>query len=97
MPIAFMMGVEPKDCRIVAELVGTKTFINEFVAYDKLSDLIKNRINDIEPQLSVGFVNCSDLIVYFTYKLKITWIYYENLVTQFTVVLSLALRRLAIL
>ena len=31
-PVAFLMGVEWKDCRIVAELIGTKTFINEFVA-----------------------------------------------------------------
>ncbi|PIK62885.1 putative solute carrier family 28 member 3, partial [Apostichopus japonicus] len=42
-PVAFLMGVEPKDCRIVAELVGLKTFLNEFVAYQKLSEYIKNR------------------------------------------------------
>lgn len=56
MPIAFMMGVEPKDCRIVAELVGAKTFINEFYAYEKLSEYIENRVSGVGPQLSVGFL-----------------------------------------
>ncbi|XP_071825838.1 solute carrier family 28 member 3-like isoform X3 [Apostichopus japonicus] len=53
MPIAFMMGVEPKDCRIVAELVGAKTFINEFYAYEKLSEYIENRVSGTGPQLSI--------------------------------------------
>jgi len=37
------MGVTSADCRKVAELIGTKTFINEFVAYLDLSQLIGNR------------------------------------------------------
>uniref|UniRef100_UPI0037E71CEC solute carrier family 28 member 3-like n=1 Tax=Semicossyphus pulcher TaxID=241346 RepID=UPI0037E71CEC len=43
MPLSFMMGVSWEDSFIVAELVGIKTFINEFVAYQKLSELIKRR------------------------------------------------------
>ncbi|CAG5118720.1 unnamed protein product, partial [Candidula unifasciata] len=42
-PAALFMGTEPDDCRQVAELVGIKTFTNEFIAYQKLSVLIKNR------------------------------------------------------
>ncbi|CAL1526427.1 unnamed protein product [Lymnaea stagnalis] len=42
-PIALFMGTEPEDCRKMAELVGLKTFTNEFIAYEKLSGLIKNR------------------------------------------------------
>ena len=42
-PVAFIMGVEWRDCDVVAELLGIKTFLNEFVAYAKLSDYIKNR------------------------------------------------------
>ncbi|KAK0054280.1 solute carrier family 28 member 3 [Biomphalaria pfeifferi] len=42
-PVAIFMGTEPDDCRQVAELVGVKTFTNEFIAYQKLSVLIKNR------------------------------------------------------
>ncbi|BFY98366.1 hypothetical protein BsWGS_01406 [Bradybaena similaris] len=42
-PAALFMGTEPDDCRQIAELVGIKTFTNEFIAYQKLSVLIKNR------------------------------------------------------
>ena len=37
------MGVEWDDCDVVAELLGTKTFLNEFVAYISLSEYINNR------------------------------------------------------
>ncbi|XP_029296076.1 solute carrier family 28 member 3-like [Cottoperca gobio] len=43
MPLSFMMGVSWEDSFIVAELIGTKTFINEFVAYHKLSEFIVRR------------------------------------------------------
>lgn len=43
MPLSFMMGVSWEDSFIVAELIGMKTFLNEFVAYQKLSELIKRR------------------------------------------------------
>ena len=42
-PVAFILGVEWKDCDVVAELLGIKTFLNEFVAYAKLSEYITNR------------------------------------------------------
>ena len=44
-PIAFIMGVDFDDCRRVAELIGLKTFLNEFVAYVELSKYIKNQQN----------------------------------------------------
>ena len=44
MPLAYLMGVEWKDAGVVAELIGIKTFLNEFIAYDKLSGFIKNRV-----------------------------------------------------
>ncbi|KAK3588268.1 hypothetical protein CHS0354_037060, partial [Potamilus streckersoni] len=37
------MGTAPEDSRKVAELVGIKTFTNEFIAYGALRDLINNR------------------------------------------------------
>lgn len=43
MPLAFMMGVSWEDSFIVAELIGTKTFLNELMAFQKLSKLIKLR------------------------------------------------------
>ncbi|KAM9858619.1 solute carrier family 28 member 3-like [Aulostomus maculatus] len=60
MPLSFMMGVSWEDSFIVAELIGTKTFLNEFVAYQKLSEFIKRRkeggpeyVDDIKQYLSV--------------------------------------------
>ena len=34
-----------QDCRQMASLIGIKTFLNEFVAYDKLGKIIKNSSN----------------------------------------------------
>jgi pyrimidine nucleoside transport protein len=42
-PFAAVMGVNVDDCRKVAQLIGTKTFLNEFVAYQELSVFIDNR------------------------------------------------------
>lgn len=42
-PVALFMGTEPRDCRRIAELVGIKTFTNEFIAYAQLEKLLKNR------------------------------------------------------
>ena len=43
MPITYLMGVEWKDAGVVGELVGIKTFLNEFVAYKELAKYISNR------------------------------------------------------
>uniref|UniRef100_A0A8B9G7C0 Sodium/nucleoside cotransporter n=1 Tax=Amazona collaria TaxID=241587 RepID=A0A8B9G7C0_9PSIT len=43
MPLSFMMGVDWEDSFIVGGLLGYKTFFNEFVAYERLSQLIHNR------------------------------------------------------
>ncbi|XP_030844431.1 solute carrier family 28 member 3 [Strongylocentrotus purpuratus] len=72
MPVAFIMGVEWADCRLVAELIGIKTFVNEFVAYDKLATFIDNRETGAGPTLSerseviatyalCGFANISSI------------------------------------
>ncbi|KAF5891576.1 sodium/nucleoside cotransporter 2-like, partial [Clarias magur] len=44
LPVAFIMGIPFDECRIVAELIGTKLFLNEFIAFRKLSELKQNRI-----------------------------------------------------
>ena len=43
MPFAFIMGVPWKDAFLVAELLGVKSFLNEFIAYKRLAVYIKNR------------------------------------------------------
>ena len=42
-PFALVMGVDFGDCLSVAKLLGIKTFINEFVAYKELGDVIDFR------------------------------------------------------
>ena len=48
------MGVEWEDCDVVAELLGIKTFLNEFVAYASLSGYIKNRQLETGRTISVS-------------------------------------------
>ena len=47
------MGVEWDDCGIVGELLGTKTFANEFIAYVDLSEIIRNGKSGNGPTISV--------------------------------------------
>ncbi len=48
MPVAFMMGVPYEESFTVAELLGVKLFLNEFVAYEQLSELKKNRLDGLD-------------------------------------------------
>ena len=41
-PFAFMMGVAPQDVGIVAQLLGTKTAMNEFLAYIQFEDVLES-------------------------------------------------------
>lgn len=66
MPLSFMMGVSWQDSFIVAELIGLKTFINEFIAYQKLSEFIKRRkaggpeyVGNVKQYISVSLVHNS--------------------------------------
>jgi pyrimidine nucleoside transport protein len=45
-PVAWLMGVDPADCTIVASLLGYKIFANEFVAYERLAFTYKGVISD---------------------------------------------------
>ena len=40
-PLAWVLGVPWRDCGLAGELLGTKMFANEFVAYAQLSEWIK--------------------------------------------------------
>ncbi|XP_074533316.1 sodium/nucleoside cotransporter 1 [Halichoeres trimaculatus] len=48
MPVAFMMGIPYDEAFLVAELIGTKLFLNEFVAYQELSVLKAKRLGGID-------------------------------------------------
>ncbi|XP_014698110.1 sodium/nucleoside cotransporter 1 [Equus asinus] len=47
-PVAFLMGVAWEDCPVVAELLGIKLFLNEFVAYQELSRYKQRRLAGAE-------------------------------------------------
>lgn len=50
-PVAFLMGVAWEDCPVVAELLGTKLFLNEFVAYQELAQYKQRRLAGAEEWL----------------------------------------------
>ncbi|XP_035827892.1 solute carrier family 28 member 3-like [Aplysia californica] len=58
-PLDCMMGVEWEEAGTVAELLGVETFLNESLAYDKLSSFIDNRIRSeiIATYALCGFAN----------------------------------------
>ncbi|XP_067327575.1 sodium/nucleoside cotransporter 1-like [Anolis sagrei] len=43
-PLAFLLGASWEDAPLVAELLGTKIFLNEFVAYQQLSTIRQKRL-----------------------------------------------------
>ncbi|NXT01050.1 S28A1 protein, partial [Jacana jacana] len=48
MPVAFLMGADWADSPLVAELLGIKIFLNEFVAYQQLATYKRNRLLGLE-------------------------------------------------
>lgn len=50
-PVAFLVGVAWEDCPVVAELLGIKLFLNEFVAYQELSQYKQRRLAGAEEWL----------------------------------------------
>ena len=64
-PLAFCLGVPPADCRIVGQLIGTKVISNEFVAFQRLSELqsepgaIGARASAVATYALCGFANLS--------------------------------------
>ncbi|CAH1782027.1 unnamed protein product [Owenia fusiformis] len=51
-PLALMIGVDVPDVVEVGNILGTSTILSGLVAFVKISDLIKNRIEGKEPYLS---------------------------------------------
>ncbi|XP_051898552.1 sodium/nucleoside cotransporter 1 [Pristis pectinata] len=47
MPVAFIMGADWEDSFLVAELIGIKLFLNEFVAYQQLSQYMDRRLTGV--------------------------------------------------
>uniref|UniRef100_A0A453Z3V8 Sodium/nucleoside cotransporter n=1 Tax=Anopheles quadriannulatus TaxID=34691 RepID=A0A453Z3V8_ANOQN len=65
-PLAFVMGVSWKDSEHVGQVIGIKTVVNEFVAYQRLGELIRSEIitkrsATIATYAICGFANPSSL------------------------------------
>ncbi len=67
-PLAWLMGVPSEDCLKVGSLIGSKTVINEFVAYLDLTEMIK--AGAISPRSQIiaiyalcGFSNFSSIAI----------------------------------
>ena len=58
-PLAFIMGIESKDCMSAGNMLGTKMVVNEFVAYLQLQDAneISDRTRTILTYALCGFSN----------------------------------------
>lgn len=66
MPVAWVLGVDWSECHKVGELIGMKTIINEFKAYDELAKLVKagsisKRAELIATYALCGFANVSSV------------------------------------
>ncbi|CAI5451259.1 unnamed protein product [Caenorhabditis angaria] len=59
-PLAYLMGVtdDVQQTLMVAQLMGTKTAVNEFVAYNKLGELQKNNILHPKSVLIATYALC---------------------------------------
>ena len=65
-PLAFLMGVPRKDIFEIGNLLGTKIAVNEFVAYAKLSELLKagvlsEKAGIMATYMLCGFANFSSI------------------------------------
>lgn len=66
MPLAFILGIPWKDCRIVATLIGKKIVLNEFLAYIDLGNLIKEK--KIEVSSNIQYPGNDHMVVGFVFN-----------------------------
>jgi CNT family concentrative nucleoside transporter len=65
-PIAFILGVPWKDCRVIGDLLGTRLVLNEFVAFLKLGPMkatLDPRSFTIATYALCGFANFSSIAI----------------------------------
>ncbi|CAG0891715.1 unnamed protein product, partial [Darwinula stevensoni] len=57
-PVAWVMGVEWSQCHHVAELIGIKTVLNEFVGYQRLQEMQKASILSERSEIIATYALC---------------------------------------
>ena len=63
-PVAWLIGIPWRDCRIIGNLLGTRTIINEFLAFNqlgKLKDVLSPRTFSIATFALCGFANIGSI------------------------------------
>lgn len=58
-PLTLMMGVQPSECHRVAELIGIKTTVNEFLAYKQLGEYKNKHLLSPRSEAIATFALCS--------------------------------------
>ncbi|XP_022256038.1 sodium/nucleoside cotransporter 2-like [Limulus polyphemus] len=58
MPLAFLMGVDWSECGEVGQLLGLKTIVNEFVAYQKLKEMNDQNLLSIRSDAIATYALC---------------------------------------
>ncbi|XP_045133390.1 solute carrier family 28 member 3-like isoform X1 [Portunus trituberculatus] len=58
MPLAWVMGVDWAECDKVGQLIGLKTILNEFVAYEKLSEMLKAEELSVRAEVIATYALC---------------------------------------
>jgi len=65
-PAAWLMGVAPKDCAAIGDLLGTRLVLNEFVAFLRLGTIrsqLEPRSFTIATYALCGFANFSSIAI----------------------------------
>jgi CNT family concentrative nucleoside transporter len=69
-PLALIMGVPWNDCTQVGELLGTKTVVNEWIAYARLGEMVQDTEHPLHPRSVIiasyalcGFANFSSIAI----------------------------------
>ncbi|XP_063235211.1 uncharacterized transporter YutK-like [Bacillus rossius redtenbacheri] len=57
-PLAWVMGVQWSECQNVAQLIGLKTIVNEFVAYQRLGEMKKNGLLSARSEAIATYALC---------------------------------------
>ena len=60
-PVAFLMGCDSEDARRVAAMIGTKTFLNEFVAY---AGMIYTFLNEFVAYAGMIYTFLNEFVAY---------------------------------
>ena len=63
-PLAWVMGIPWEDCPEAGELLGIRTVLNEFIAYDQLArldDVLESRTKTIMTYALCGFANFASI------------------------------------